>query len=126
MGKGKHIAIIGDGMADYPIAELGGRTPLEVAETPNLDFLAANGRMGLIKTIPDGMSPDSVVANLSILGYDPARYNVGRGPLEAAAMGIDLGPNDVAFRCNLVTEGNGRLIDYSAGHVKAKIGRAHV
>ncbi|MGC8816282.1 MAG: cofactor-independent phosphoglycerate mutase [Candidatus Hadarchaeum sp.] len=113
--KKKFIIVVGDGMADYPVEELGGRTPLEVAEKPNLDRLASEGKVGLVSTIPPGMSKDSAVAALSILGYDPKRYFTGRGPLVAGSMGFDLGPNDVAFRCNLVTEKDGRLIDYSGG-----------
>jgi 2,3-bisphosphoglycerate-independent phosphoglycerate mutase len=113
----KYIVIVGNGMADYPISELGARTPLEVANTPNLDHLARKGRMGMIKTIPEGMEPDSTVANLSILGYDPRHYYTGRGPFEAGAAGVELGERDVAFRCNLVTVKNGRMVDYSAGHI---------
>lgn len=113
----KYIVIIGDGMADYPVPELNGRTPLEAANTPNLDRLASEGKMGLIKTVPDGMEPDSSIANLAILGYDPRRYYTGRGPLEAGAMRIHLGDKDVAFRCNLVTVQEGKMVDYSAGHV---------
>ncbi|MFH1821210.1 MAG: cofactor-independent phosphoglycerate mutase [Methanobacteriota archaeon] len=119
MGK-KFIIIIGDGMADYPVDELGGKTPLEVAKKPNMDLLAHNGKLGLMKTVPEGMSLDSAVANLSILGYAPKKYYTGRGPLEAGAMGIDLGQKDVAFRCNLVTERDGRLVDYSAGCVSTE------
>jgi 2,3-bisphosphoglycerate-independent phosphoglycerate mutase len=113
----KYVVIVGDGMADYPIPELGARTPLEVANTPNLDHLAREGRMGMIKTIPEGMEPDSTVANLSILGYDPRHYYTGRGPFEAGAAGVELGEHDVAFRCNLVTVKNSRMVDYSAGHI---------
>ncbi len=113
----KYVVIVGDGMADYPVEELGGRTPLEAADTPNMDWLAGHGRMGMLKTIPEGMEPDSSIANLSILGYDPRRYYTGRGPLEAGAMGVRLGERDVAFRCNLVTVEGGRMVDYSAGHV---------
>jgi 2,3-bisphosphoglycerate-independent phosphoglycerate mutase len=94
--------LIGDGMGDYPIAELGSKTPLEVAHTPNMDRIAACG-IGLVQTIPHGMEPGSDVANLSLLGYDPAVYHTGRGPLEAASMGVELKPDDVAFRMNLVT-----------------------
>lgn len=104
-------------MADYPIAELGGKTPLQVAHKPNIDSIAAKGRCGLIKNVPDDMHPGSETAILSLLGYDPHLYCTGRGPLEAPARGITLAPNDVAYRCNLVTEQNGTLIDYSAGHV---------
>lgn len=120
MEKKKFIIVVGDGMADYPVKELGGKTPLEVANKPNIDFVASDGKMGLIKTVPDGMPPDSAVANLSILGYNPRKYFTGRGSLEASAMGIELGPKDVAFRCNLVTERDGKLIDYSAEHVSTE------
>jgi len=120
MSGRKFVIIVGDGMADYPVEELGGRTPLEVAEKPNLDFLAHEGKVGLIKTIPEGMSMDSAVANLSILGYDPKKYFTGRGPLEAGSMGINLGPKDVAFRCNLITEKDGRLVDYSGGCISTE------
>jgi 2,3-bisphosphoglycerate-independent phosphoglycerate mutase len=119
VGK-KFIIIIGDGMADYPVDALDGRTPLEVAKKPNMDSLAYNGKVGLMRTVPQGMSLDSAVANLSILGYGPKKYYTGRGPLEAGAMGIDLGQKDVAFRCNLVTERDGRLVDYSAGCVSTE------
>jgi 2,3-bisphosphoglycerate-independent phosphoglycerate mutase len=100
--KRKYIVLVGDGMGDYPLDTLGGKTPLEVARTPNMDRIAAC-RIGLAKTIPEGMEPGSDVANLSLLGYDPAVYHTGRGPLEAASMGITLQPNQVAFRMNLVT-----------------------
>ncbi|MEM3519455.1 MAG: cofactor-independent phosphoglycerate mutase [Candidatus Hadarchaeales archaeon] len=113
----KFIVIVGDGMADYPSKRLNGKTPLEVANKPNLDLLAKEGKMGLLKTIPEKMPPDSSVANLSILGYDPVKCYTGRGPLEAGAMGIKLGEEDVAFRCNLVTVKDGILSDYSSGHI---------
>ena len=116
----KYIVLVGDGMADYPIKELGDRTPLEVARTPNMDFIARHGRLGRIKTIPDKMSPASDVANISILGYDPEKYYTGRGPLEAANLGIELEEDDVAFRCNLVTVSGDTLVDYSAGHISSK------
>jgi 2,3-bisphosphoglycerate-independent phosphoglycerate mutase len=115
VGERKFIVVVGDGMADYPLKELGGRTPLEVAQKPNMDFIAREGRLGTLKTIPDGMPADSAIANLSIVGYEPRKYFTGRGPLEAGAMGVKLGPTDVAFRCNLVTEKDGRLVDYSGG-----------
>src|SRR5512139_2134163 len=101
MGNTKYIVLVGDGMGDYPLHELGGKTPLQAAETPNMDRIAAC-RVGLVRTIPDGMEPGSDVANMSLLGYDPSVYHTGRGPLEAASMGVCLGPEDVAFRCNLV------------------------
>jgi len=116
----KYIVLVPDGMADYPVKNLNGRTPLDVAHTANMDFIAKNGRIGEVNTIPKGMSPGSDVANLSILGYDPARYYTGRGPFEAANLGIDLDENDVSFRCNLVTCLDEKLIDYSAGHISTK------
>lgn len=116
----KYIILVGDGMADYPIKELGERTPLEVARTPNMDFIAKHGRLGLVKTIPDKMSPASDVANLSILGYDPQKFYTGRGPLEAANLGVDFEEDDVVFRCNLITVSGSMLVDYSAGHISSK------
>ncbi len=118
----RFMVLVGDGMGDYPLAELGGRTPLEAASTPHMDHLALHGEMGTVSTIPPGMEPGSDVANMSLLGYDPGKYHTGRAPLEAASMGIRLEPADVAFRCNLVTieEGDGgvsRMGDYSAGHI---------
>ncbi|MBN2402781.1 MAG: cofactor-independent phosphoglycerate mutase [Spirochaetes bacterium] len=104
-------------MADYPIDELDGRTPLEAADIPNMDYLARNGLFGLTKTVPDGMSPGSDTANLSIFSYDPARYFTGRAPLEALNMNIELGKNDAAFRCNLVNIEDGRMNDFSADHI---------
>jgi len=115
----KYILLVGDGMADYPIEGLGLRTPLEAARTPNMDFIAKNGCLGQAKTIPDKMTPASDVANLSILGYDPKKYYSGRGPLEAANLGIELEDDDVAFRCNLITVEADTLLDYSAGHIKS-------
>jgi len=117
----KYIVLLGDGMADYPLAELNGKTPLMVANTPNMDFLAQRGILGQVQTIPEGFQPGSDVANLSVMGYDPRVFYSGRAPLEAASMKIKLEAEDVAYRCNLVTlkEKNGRLImdDYSAGHI---------
>ena len=117
----KYIILIGDGMADSPIAELGNRTPLEAANTPNMDALAGSGSFGLFRTVPDGYSPGSDVANLSVLGYSPAKYYTGRAPLEAASIGVKLGPTDIAFRCNLVTlvekDGSTIMGDYSSGHI---------
>lgn len=116
----KYIVLVADGMADYPIKELGDRTPLEAARTPNMDFIAQHGRLGRVKTIPDKMNPASDVANISILGYDPAKHYTGRGPLEAANLGIELEADDVVFRCNLVTVSGDNLLDYSAGHISSK------
>ncbi|MBU1090342.1 MAG: phosphoglycerate mutase, partial [Candidatus Omnitrophica bacterium] len=116
----KYIVLVGDGMADYPIEELGGRTPLEAADTSNMDYIAKEGILGRVKTIPPKMSPASDVANISILGYDPKKFYSGRGPLEAANLGIDLEEEDVAFRCNLITASGDKLVDYSAGHISSK------
>jgi len=113
----KYLLIVGDGMADYPIAALNGKTPLQVANKPNIDTIASKGRSGILRTIPEDMPPGSDIANLSILGYNPKKYYAGRGPLEAASRGISLNANDVAFRCNLITEENGILVDYSADHI---------
>src|SRR5574341_314723 len=99
----KYVIIVGDGMADYPVESLGGKTPLMVARTPHMDWMARHGEIGLVRTIPSGFSPGSEIANLSIFGYDPVRYYTGRGPLEAASLGIELQADDLAFRCNLVT-----------------------
>jgi len=116
----KYIIIVGDGMADYPVPELGNLTPLQVAHKPNIDSLAAKGRSGLLKTVPNSMSPGSDVAILSVLGYDPVTSCAARGPLEAPARGIQLTEDDAAFRCNLITEKDGELVDYSAGHITSK------
>ncbi|TFH04532.1 MAG: phosphoglycerate mutase, partial [Methanosarcina sp.] len=115
----KYAILIGDGMADYPIDKLGGRTILQAARTPAMDSIAARGRTGLARTVPDGFPPGSDVANMSILGYDPAAYYSGRAPLEAASMGVALAADDVAFRCNLITMENGTIKDYSAGHISS-------
>lgn len=113
----KYVILIGDGMADYPIPEHGDKTALQIANTPNLDFIATAGMCGAVKTIPEGMNAGSDIATLSILGYEPARYYTGRGPLEAMGMHIPLDEGDVAFRCNLITEKEGRIEDYSGGHI---------
>ncbi|MBM3246674.1 MAG: cofactor-independent phosphoglycerate mutase [Candidatus Omnitrophica bacterium] len=116
----KYIVLVGDGMADYPIKELGERTPLEAARTPNMDFIAQSGTLGRIKTIPDKMTPASDVAHVAIFGYDPRKYYTGRGPLEAANLGVELEDDDVVFRCNLITVLGDTLVDYSAGHISTK------
>ncbi|MDI6703216.1 MAG: cofactor-independent phosphoglycerate mutase, partial [bacterium] len=113
----KYVVLVGDGMADYPLKELDNRTPLQVANTENLDFLATHGMIGQVKTIPEGMPKGSDVAILSVLGYDPCKCYTGRGPLEAHALGINLAEDEIAFRCNLVTVKDGVLVDYSAGHI---------
>ncbi|WP_440948913.1 cofactor-independent phosphoglycerate mutase [Methanosarcina sp. T3] len=115
----KYAVLIGDGMADYPIEELGGRTILQAARTPAMDSIAAHGKTGLAKTVPEGFPPGSDVANMSIFGYDPAIYYSGRAPLEAASMRVTLAADDVAFRCNLITIENGKIKDYSAGHISS-------
>ena len=116
----KYIVLVADGMADYPLEELGGRTPIEAAKTPNLDFIAQHGRLGRVKTIPDKMAPGSDVANITIMGYDAHKFYTGRGPLEAANLGVELNPGDFAFRCNLITAVEDKLVDYSAGHINSK------
>jgi len=120
----KFCIILGDGMADEPSRELSGKTPLEVADTPNMDLIAANGAMGMLKAVPEGFLPGSDIANLSILGYDPKIYYTGRGALEAASMGIKLGDSDIAYRCNLVTIRNGIMEDFNAGHISSAEGSA--
>lgn len=116
----KYIVIVGDGMADYPLEELNGKTPLQVANKPNMDFIALKGRNGTLRTVPDKMQPGSDVANLSVLGYDPLKYYTGRGPIEAISLGIKLEENENAFRCNLITLKDGRMEDYSAGHISSE------
>ncbi len=124
----KYLILIGDGMADRPLKELGGKTPLMAARTPNMDALARHGELGLVRTIPEGLPKGSEIANLSIFGYDPRLYYTGRGPLEAASIGIKLGPEDCAFRLNLVTleaiGGSVIMEDYSAGHISSEEGSA--
>jgi 2,3-bisphosphoglycerate-independent phosphoglycerate mutase len=113
----KYVLVVGDGMSDYPIPELGDKTPLQAAIKPNMDAIAAKGRSGLIKNVPDECTPGSDAAICSVLGYDPRIYCTGRGPLEAPSRNIALGPNDTAYRCNLITEEKGAIADYSAGHI---------
>ncbi len=132
----KYVIIIGDGMSDEPIKELGGRTPLQAARTPHMDALARAGELGLVHTTPDGYPPGSDVTQMGILGYDPRKYYTGRSPLEAASIGVHLDKDDVAFRCNLVTLSQGKSVtgihrfngrvmmeDYSAGHVTTEEAR---
>lgn len=118
----KVLVVLGDGMADEPLAELGGKTPLEYARTPNFDRIAREGACGLVRTIPPGCEAGSDIANLSLLGYDPKRFYTGRGPLEAASMGVPLGERDIAYRCNLVTVTDGVMEDFSAGHIPSSEG----
>ena len=119
----KYAVVLCDGMADYPVEALGGKTPMEVAKKPNIDALASRGEVGLVRTVAAGLKPGSDVANLSVLGYEPAVYYSGRSPLEAASIGIDLKDTDVTLRCNLVT-----LSDEENYEDKSmvEIGRAHV
>lgn len=122
----KYLVVLCDGMADYPIDALDGKTPLEAADTPNMDRLAKKSTVGLVKTIQDGMKPGSDVANLSVLGYDPMTYYTGRSPLEAGSIGIDMKPTDVSLRCNLVTLSDEpayedrTLIDYCADDISTE------
>jgi 2,3-bisphosphoglycerate-independent phosphoglycerate mutase len=114
----KYLVLVPDGCADEPLAELDHRTPLEAAHMPRLAALAAAGEVGLAAVIPEGLPPGSDVGNLAILGYDPAVYHTGRAPIEAAAMGVELDPGEVAYRCNLVTiDDAGTMVDFAAGHL---------
>lgn len=116
----KYVVLVPDGASDYPLKELNNKTPLQVADMPNIRQLASSATFGLAQTIPDGFSPGSDVANLSILGYDPHLYYCGRGPLEAAYHGINIGTQDTVFRCNLITVKNGLIEDYSASHIDSE------
>src|SRR5262245_9366948 len=118
----KYVILQGDGMADWPVMELDNKTPLEYARTPNMDCIASHGILGLTHTIPHGYPPGSDVGTTSLLGYDPRRYHTGRSPIEAASMGVELAPDDIAFRCNLVTlgiEASGEeiMVDFAADHI---------
>jgi 2,3-bisphosphoglycerate-independent phosphoglycerate mutase len=115
----KYVVLVPDGCADEPLPELDDRTPLEAAAMPELARLAERGEVGRAAVIPEGLPPGSDVGNMAILGYDPARFHTGRAPIEAAAMGVELGPDDVAFRCNLVTLDDASpptMVDFAAGH----------
>ncbi|MEN6428195.1 MAG: cofactor-independent phosphoglycerate mutase [Phycisphaerales bacterium] len=118
----KYVIIVPDGAADEPLELFGGKTPLEAADTPNMDRISIEGRQGLVHTVPDGFEPGSDVAQMSLLGYDPARYYTGRAPIEAAARNIRLGMDDWVFRCNLVTIADGLMADHSAGHISTEEG----
>jgi 2,3-bisphosphoglycerate-independent phosphoglycerate mutase len=113
----KYIIVLGDGMADEPLADFGGKTPLQMAEKPEIDGLAKRGRTGLLKTVPDDMHPGSEIANLSVLGYDVPSVFEGRGVLEAASIGVTLAEGDLALRCNLICLENGNIKNHSAGHI---------
>lgn len=116
----KYIVVLGDGMADEPILELGGKTPLEAADTPVMDMLARKGRVGQLITVPEGFHPGSEIANLSVLGYNVPEVFEGRGVLEAANMGVDIKPGDMAMRCNLICISDGRIKNHSGGHISTE------
>ncbi len=123
----KYVIVLGDGMADYPLEAIGGKTPLEYANTPTMDKLAAVSEIGLVHTIPDGMSPGSDTANLSVIGYDPKVYYSGRSPLEALSIGVDMESTDISFRCNIVTVSedeeeyeNKTIIDHSSSEISTE------
>lgn len=125
----KNIVILGDGMGDYPIPELGNRTPLQVAKKPTIDYLSENGELGMVSTIPEGMAPGSDTANLSVMGYDPRKYYTGRSPLEAVSMGISMQDTDISFRCNVVTLSQSEpywektILDHSADEITTEEAR---
>ena len=116
----KYIIVLGDGMADEPIAQLGNKTPLQVAHTPTMDLLAKKGRSGMLDTVPEGFAPGSEIANLSVMGYDVPKVYEGRGVLEAASMGVDILPGEMAMRCNLVCIEGDLLKNHSAGHISSE------
>lgn len=118
----KHIIILGDGMADHAVERLGGKTLLQYADTPYMDMLARKGRTGRLVTVPDGFMPGSEVANTAILGYDLNKVYEGRGPLEAASIGYDMQPDDLALRCNIITLSNGKIINHHGGHLTTEQG----
>ena len=119
----KYIVVLGDGMSDEPVAALGGRTPLDVAKTPQMDDLASRGEIGMVQNVPAGMSPGSEVANLSVMGYDPKAVFTGRSPLEALSVGVEMEPDDIIFRCNVVTLTEEEdypektIVDHSSGEI---------
>ncbi|MCK4376305.1 MAG: cofactor-independent phosphoglycerate mutase [Candidatus Brocadiae bacterium] len=119
----KYCVIVPDGAADYPLARLDGKTPLEAARTPSMDRAAREGLLGLTNHVPRRMTPGSSVAMMSVAGYDPARCFTGRGPLEAADLGIEMGPRDWAVRCNLITAAADTLVDFTAGHISTEEAR---
>ena len=113
----KYVIFLGDGMGDDPQESLGGMTILEKAHTPNMDRIAREGACGLLETVPEGLAPDSTVANLSVMGYDPRECLEGRGVLEAASMGVDIGPDDHAMRLNIINVTEGMIRTHSAGNI---------
>mgnify|MGYP005855875539 CR=1 FL=1 len=126
----KYVVVLADGMADYPVPELHGLTPLQAAAKPTMDFLARHGEVGIVKTIPDGMAPGSDTANLAVMGYDPKIYYSGRSPFEAISIGLNLAATDVVFRCNLVTLSDDKpyeekvMLDHSADEITSQEARA--
>ncbi len=118
----KYVIIVPDGAADEKLEQFGNKTALEAAEIPNMDIISMEGRLGLVQTVPANMEAGSDVAQMSLLGYDPAKYYSGRAPIEAAAMNIELSPSDWVFRCNMVTFADGQMADHSAGHISTKEG----
>lgn len=123
----KYLTVLCDGMADEPLHELGGETPLEAAKTPNMDWLASRSEIGMVRTVPEGMAPGSDTANLSVIGYDPEKYYTGRSPLEALSIGVDMKSDDVSFRCNIVTLSeeekayeDRRILDHSSGEISTE------
>lgn len=116
----KHIIILGDGMADWPVESLGNKTLLQYAKTPYMDMLAKMGRCGMLKTVQDGFHPGSEVANSSILGYDQNEVYEGRGPLEAASIGVELAPDDMAIRCNIITLEHGNIVTHNGGNLQTE------
>ena len=119
----KYIILVCDGAADWPIESLGNKTIFEAAETPNMDWIATHGQMGMLRTVPEGMPPGSGVANMSILGYLPGKYFTGRGPLEALSAGVPLSKSDIAFRCNIINIEDNKINDYSSGHISTEESR---
>lgn len=125
----KYVVFLGDGMADLPVTELGNKTPLDAAHKPNMDFIASHGKLGMVKTVPDGIKPGSDVANLSVMGFDPLKYYTGRSPLEAYSIGVNMIPGDISFRCNLVTLSddeeyeNKTMVDYSSDEITTEEAR---
>jgi 2,3-bisphosphoglycerate-independent phosphoglycerate mutase len=113
----KYIIILGDGMSDEPLVNYGGKTPLQMAKKPHIDWLAKNGQAGLLKTVPETMHPGSEIANMAVLGYDVEKVFEGRGVLEAASMGVELQPGDLAMRCNIISIENEKIKNHSAGHI---------
>ena len=122
----KYAVVLCDGMADYPVEALGGKTPMEVAKKPNIDTLASKGEVGLVRTVAEGLKPGSDVANMSVLGFDPKKCYTGRSPLEAVSIGVNMSDTDVALRCNLVTlsdeanYGAKAMLDYSGGDISTE------